>query len=146
MNKRIKNMKKPKRQRKSKINDDEAHIANNIALNYNICHHCKQRKPVEVLTKCKTNDCGKVEPPSKHFVISNTTVFRSNFIHLIKINFLYFLKEKFLILLENKNFIITNYMGDPREILENYLVKSKIHILNFKNLNIPVTSTIAICA
>ncbi len=79
-NKKLKNLKKPKRQRRSKINDDEAQIANNIAFNYNICHHCKQRKPIEVLTKCKTNDCGKVEAPSKHLVINNTTVFRSNFI------------------------------------------------------------------
>lgn len=73
----MKNIKKQKRQRKSRINDDEAQIANNIAINYNICHHCKQRKPHEVLTKCKTNDCGKVEAPSKHIVINNTTVFRS---------------------------------------------------------------------
>ena len=79
-NKGIKNIKKLKRQRRSKINNDENQIANNIAINYNICHHCKQRKPIEVLTKCKTNDCGKVEAPSKHYVINNTTVFRSNII------------------------------------------------------------------
>lgn len=75
--KKIKNLKKPKRQRRSKINDNEIQISNNISLNYNICHHCKQRKPLEVLTKCKTNDCGKVEAPSKHFIINNTTVFKS---------------------------------------------------------------------
>lgn len=78
-NKGIKNIHKQKRQRRSKINDDEAQIAKNIATNYNICHHCKQRKPIEVLIKCKTNDCGKFESPSKHYVINNTTVFRSKF-------------------------------------------------------------------
>jgi len=76
--KKIKNIQKQKRHRRSKINDDEAQLTYNIASNFNICHHCKQRKPTEVLIKCKTNDCGKVESPSKHFVINNTTVFKSN--------------------------------------------------------------------
>lgn len=86
--KKIKFLKKHKKQKKSKITDDEAQIINNIAKNYNICHHCKQRKPLEVLTKCKTNNGGKVEAPSKHFVINNTTVFRSKY-NILKINIYY---------------------------------------------------------
>jgi hypothetical protein len=43
-----------------------------------MCHHCKQRKPLEALTKCKASDNAKLEAPSKHFVVNNTTVFRSN--------------------------------------------------------------------
>jgi len=84
-----------------------------------MCHHCKQRKPLEVLTKCKASDNAKLEAPSKHFVVNNTTIFRS------KVKFI------FLFFLENKNFVITNYMGDPREILENYLMKSSNF---FKNI------------
>ena len=42
-----------------------------------MCHHCKQRKPLEALTKCKASDNAKLEAPSKHFVVNNTTVFRS---------------------------------------------------------------------
>lgn len=62
---------------KTKINEYDRSIAKNISLNYNICHHCKQRKPLEALTKCKASDNAKLEAPSKHFVVNNTTVFRS---------------------------------------------------------------------
>ena len=68
-------------QKHKKLVDPDVMIANNISMNYNICHHCKQRKPMEVLIKCRSSESENYEAPSKLFIINNTTIYRS------KINF-----------------------------------------------------------
>jgi hypothetical protein len=107
----LKNMKNKKNNNipNNKKNED-IEIAKVVSINYNFCHHCKQRKPAEVMVKCNSSNCGRiVEKPMKTFYVNNTTVVR-----------------KF------KNFIITNFSGDPKDILDGYLNKSKI-LYNFRN-------------
>jgi hypothetical protein len=109
-----------KRGRKPKSHDgksatpkkaEKIQIANVVNINYGYCHHCKQRKPAEVLKKCSSSLTNKpVERPLKTFLINNTTCVKSK---------LKFIQPEF------KNFIITNYSGDPKEILDGYLNKSK---------------------
>lgn len=65
-----KTIKKPKK--------EEIEIAKIISVNYNFCHHCKQRKPEEVMIKCNSAHCGKfLEKPIKTYYVNNTTVVRS---------------------------------------------------------------------
>jgi len=57
---------------------EEIEIAKIISVNYNFCHHCKQRKPEEVMIKCNSAHCGKfLEKPIKTYYVNNTTVVRS---------------------------------------------------------------------
>lgn len=62
----------------NEISEKDIQIAKNISINYNICHHCKQTKPIEVLTKCHAYDCPQHEIPSKNIIIDNTTIYKSN--------------------------------------------------------------------
>jgi hypothetical protein len=96
---------------------EEIEIAKIVSVNYNFCHHCKQRKPADVMIKCNSASSGKIiEKPIKTFYVNSTTVVRSMII----------------LILENKNFIITNFTGDPKDILDGYLNKSR-YIVNFRN-------------
>jgi hypothetical protein len=57
---------------------EEIEIAKVVSVNYNFCHHCKQRKPEEVMIKCNSSHCGKfIEKPMKTYYVNNTTVVRS---------------------------------------------------------------------
>ena len=67
------------------------------------------------MVRCNSINCAKfVEKPMKFFYVNNTTVVRSKY-YCNKIAF--------------KNFIILNYVGDPKEFLDGYLNKSKIYFL-----------------
>ncbi len=101
---------KKKKGRKTRLNNkDDIQIARTVNINYEFCHHCKQRKPAEVMVKCMSNNCSKYcEKQLKSFYINSSCVVRSN----IKLT------------TENKNFIITNFTGDPKDILDGYYTKS----------------------
>lgn len=60
--------------------EEEIQIAKVVNINYDFCHHCKQRKPGEVMIKCGTSHSSKfVEKPTKIFYVNNTTVVKSNY-------------------------------------------------------------------
>ena len=48
------------------------------------------KQALETLTKCKASDNAKLEAPSKHFVVNNTTIFRSNIIYFLLTYVFYF--------------------------------------------------------
>jgi len=57
---------------------EEIEIAKVVSVNYNFCHHCKQRKPEESMIKCNSSHCGKfIEKPMKTLYVNNSTVVRS---------------------------------------------------------------------
>jgi hypothetical protein len=63
---------------KKRAKNEQIEIAKVISVNYNFCHHCKQRKPDEVMIKCNSSSSGKlIERPMKTFYVNNTTVVRS---------------------------------------------------------------------
>lgn len=74
-------------------------IAKEVTINYQMCHHCKLRKPVEVLAKCNSNKINEKTP--KCLYINNCTIVKGD-----------------------KNFVITDYSSDPKEILNGYMSKS----------------------
>lgn len=95
---------------------ESVEIAKKVSVDYEFCHHCKQRKPAEVMIKCTKTKNKFVDIPVKTFYVNNTTCVKSNF----------------LLILEFFNFIITNFSGDPNDILDGYLNKSK-KIVKFRN-------------
>jgi hypothetical protein len=59
-------------------NKEDIQIAKVVAIDYDFCHHCKQRKPAEVMVKCSSGHSNKfVERPMKTFYVNNSTVVRS---------------------------------------------------------------------
>lgn len=69
---------KPNEKIKNRPVKEEVEIAKVVNINYDFCHHCKQRKPAEVMVKCCSSSCSKfVERPVKNFLINNTTCVRS---------------------------------------------------------------------
>lgn len=46
-----KNINVGKEKKPEKIN-----IANNIHINYEFCHHCKQKKPIDIMMKCESHN------------------------------------------------------------------------------------------
>lgn len=59
---------------------EEVQIAKIVSINYDFCHHCKQRKPSEIMVKCKSNNCNKIfEKPMKSYCVNNITVVRSKY-------------------------------------------------------------------
>ena len=66
-------------------NNEEVEIAKVVNINYDFCHHCKQRKPAEVMVKCNSGTCHKnIEKALKTVYVNNTTLVRSKikkFIH-----------------------------------------------------------------
>lgn len=64
----------------TKKKKEEVEIAKVVSINYDFCHHCKQRKPAEVMVKCKSSTCHKViEKPIKTVYVNNTTLVRSKY-------------------------------------------------------------------
>lgn len=75
------------RKGRKKSNKEEIQIAKVVSINYNFCHHCKQRKPEEVMIKCNSSHCGKlIEKPMKTYYVNNTTVVKSMLKYLYHIN------------------------------------------------------------
>ena len=69
-------MRSPYKKKKKK---EQVEIAKVVSINYDFCHHCKQRKPAEVMVRCNSSNCHKfVERPLKNFYVNNTTCVRSN--------------------------------------------------------------------
>ncbi len=57
---------------------EKIQIARVVNINYDFCHHCKQRKPTEVMKRCSSGINNKtVERPLKTFYINNTTCVKS---------------------------------------------------------------------
>jgi hypothetical protein len=77
--KKIPTFYKPIRKIKNQpVKEEVVEIAKVVNINYDFCHHCKQRKPAEVMVKCCSSLCSKfVERPVKNFLINNTTCVRS---------------------------------------------------------------------
>ena len=68
-------------QKKGRPPKEEVEIARVVNVNYDFCHHCKQRKPAEVMVRCCSSLCSKfVERPVKTFYVNNTTCVRSKWI------------------------------------------------------------------
>lgn len=64
-----------------KKKQEEVEIAKVVNINYDFCHHCKQRKPAEVMVRCNSSHCHKyIEKPLKTFIVNNTTLVRSKVI------------------------------------------------------------------
>jgi len=104
--------KKMKRNIKNNVKRKESiEIAKVVSVDYEFCHHCKQRKPAEVMIKCTRTKNKFVDIPVKTFYVNNTTC----------------VKSKFYLSLEFFNFIITNFSGDPNDILDGYLNKSNLN-------------------
>ena len=75
--KKLKYVKKKKEIPKLK-NKEEIQIAKFCSVNYQFCHHCKQRKPAEVMIKCNSINSPKfTETPFKTYYVNNTTIAKS---------------------------------------------------------------------
>jgi hypothetical protein len=74
---RLKNGKKGSTLKKNDIKNDHIQIAQKVDNNYGFCHHCKQRKPVEMMLRCTYNGCKTINKPLKYYFINNTTVIKS---------------------------------------------------------------------
>jgi hypothetical protein len=64
----------------SKLTPIQEHIeiAKVVSINYDFCHHCKQRKPAEVMVKCNSSNSHKqIEKSFKSYYINNTTLVKS---------------------------------------------------------------------
>ena len=81
-------------------------VGKKVQVEYDYCHHCKQRKPGEIMIQCKSHLTGekKCTRPNRVFHVNGTTVVRSKFITNLY--------------LENKSLIIGNYNEDPNEFVE----------------------------
>lgn len=61
-----------------KKKQEDVEIAKVVNINYDFCHHCKQRKPSEVMVRCNSSHSHKyLEKPLKTFVVNNTTLVKS---------------------------------------------------------------------
>lgn len=59
---------------------DKVVIASVVNINYDYCHHCKQRKPFDVMKKCSSSLSNKqIERPLKTFLINNTICVKSKY-------------------------------------------------------------------
>ena len=59
---------------------EKIHVAKKIDIKIDYCHHCKQRKPGEFMTQCKSGNCCR---PLKTLKVNGNTILRSNNKHLI---------------------------------------------------------------
>jgi pyruvate/2-oxoacid:ferredoxin oxidoreductase beta subunit len=76
--KKLVSVNRPVKTAKGRPPRDEVEIAKFVNINYDFCHHCKQRKPAEVMVRCCSSSCSKfVERPVKNFLVNNTTCVRS---------------------------------------------------------------------
>lgn len=60
-------------------------IAKRVQYDYDYCHHCKQRKPSEVMIQCRSHGLKEIKKrPFKVFNINGTTIVRKNKSLIIK--------------------------------------------------------------
>jgi hypothetical protein len=71
-----------KNTKQKKPSNDQIQIAQKVNINYEFCHHCKQRKPAEMMLKCTSDGCNKIllDKPLKYFFVNNTTVAKSKIV------------------------------------------------------------------
>ena len=84
---------------KTNLKKEEIQVAKKIEIKYDYCHHCKQRKPSEVIVQCKSHLFGNkmCQRPIKNFLVNGTTVIRSKnilFKYNIKIKKLIYFSKK----------------------------------------------------
>ena len=79
---------------------EEIQVAKKIQIKYDFCHHCKQRKPSEVINQCKSHLINNkmCQRPIKTFSVNGTTVIRSKIFYII----LFILKIYFFFQKKNK--------------------------------------------
>lgn len=85
----------------SKSKDDSrkvVEVPKRIKVNNELCHNCRLRKPVELMTKCMNR---QVYKPIKVFHVCNSTVARSNGLNLE----------------DQVNCIVPDYIGDCKDFL-----------------------------
>ena len=71
-----------KKREKNSKEKEVIQIAKNITINNELCHHCKQKKPAEIMVRCQSNHANKtVEKPSKNFIINHNTVLKSTYLY-----------------------------------------------------------------
>lgn len=65
-------------------------VGKKTKVEYDYCHHCKQRKPGEIMIQCKSHLIGekKCLRPNKTFIVNGSTIIRSKKFH--KYLFFYF--------------------------------------------------------
>ena len=70
---------------KTNLKKEEIQVAKKIQIKYDYCHHCKQRKPGEVIVQCKSHLIGNkmCQRPIKTFCVNGTTVIRSKIYYFI---------------------------------------------------------------
>ena len=58
-------------------------VGKKIQVEYDYCHHCKQRKPGEIMIQCKSHLVGekKCLRPNKTFCVNGSTIIRSKKYH-----------------------------------------------------------------
>ena len=85
---------------KNNLKKEEIQVAKKIQIKYDFCHHCKQRKPSEVINQCKSHLIGNkmCQRPIKTFCVNGTTVIRSKIFYII----LFILKIYFFFQKKNK--------------------------------------------
>jgi hypothetical protein len=54
-------------------------IAKVVSVDYQFCHHCKQRKPAEVMIKCTKTKNKFTDIPVKTYYVNNTTCVKSKY-------------------------------------------------------------------
>jgi hypothetical protein len=77
--------------------DGPFQVGKKIQIEYDYCHHCKQRKPGEIMIQCKAHTFGdkQCHRPIKLFHVNGTSIIR-----------------------KNRNLIIKNYTGDTQEYVD----------------------------
>ena len=70
---------------KTNLKKEEIQVAKKIQIKYDFCHHCKQRKPSEVINQCKSHLINNkmCQRPIKTFSVNGTTVIRSKIFYII---------------------------------------------------------------
>ena len=70
---------------KSNFKKEDFQVAKKIQIKYYYCHHCKQRKPSEVISQCKSHLIGNkmCQRPIKNFIVNGTSVVRSKIYYFL---------------------------------------------------------------
>ncbi len=70
---------------KSNFKKEDFQVAKKIQIKYYYCHHCKQRKPSEVIFQCKSHLIGNkmCQRPIKNFIVNGTSVVRSKIYYFL---------------------------------------------------------------
>ena len=77
--------------------DGPFQVGKKIQIEYDYCHHCKQRKPGEIMIQCKAHTFGdkQCHRPIKIFHVNETSIIR-----------------------KSRNLVIKNYTGDAQEYID----------------------------